>query len=718
MIRKSLAVSVAMIVMAQALAQVPARSPADQADFELAGGASVDAAVDRGDIAGSDIVITGVFQGTNGGILGNRSPLDLPFNQSAYDAKLLQDQMVRTLSDVILNDPSVRQVEPQGSTVDYYTIRGFQVQQADLAINGLFGLFEGARPGVEGFERIEILKGPSALIFGFPPRGSIGGTVNQIPKRAGDRPLNSVTLDYISEGQVGGHVDIGRRFGADKRFGVRVNAACRDGDTETDLLNIEFCMASGAFDYRGDRLKASLDVAWSKQDIRGYQLGYLPIPGQPIPRVPDTSTSGSQSWLRGRDHQWFALGRIDYEATDDIDVYATYGRSRITEYFLTVYPANITNAAGDFTASVNELPSLLTASSGEVGIRANFNTGPISHRLSVSGNNQERKSYYDYVGRGTFDSNIYNPVRVPEISTTDLKALYSGKSRARSVAIVDTLSAFDEKLQVIAGARRQWLHDDYIDIYTQQPTGGYKKGKTSPMIGVVTRPADPVSVYVNYVEGLQAGFQVGPPAENTGQVFPPLTSKQVEAGVKYQREGTELGLALFQLQRPFTVNRPGTTPGGFIVSVDGLQRHRGVELYGSVRPMENLKLLGGVTYMDGRQVRTQDGTNDGRKAIGVPDSQVNLYSEYVLPFLSGLTVTGRYLYTSSSRVFADFSQTIPGWSRVDAGTRYAFNLGATRLTVRANVENLFDKDHYLSAVNSTLVLDAPRTFVASLTADF
>ena len=668
-----------------------------------------------GDEAQSDdVVVTGLFQGTDGGVLGARSPLDLPFNQSAYDAELLQNQMVRTLSDVILNDPSVRQVEPQGSTVDYYTIRGFQVQQADLAINGLFGLFEGARPGVEGFERIEILKGPSALIFGFPPRGSIGGTVNQIPKRAGDRPLTSATLSYISEGQIGGHVDVGRRFGADNRFGLRVNAACRDGDTEVDLLNIEFCMASAALDYRGDRLKASLDVAWSKQDIRGYQLGYLPIPGQPIPRAPDATTSGSQSWLRGRDRQWYALGRLDYEATDDIDLYATYGRSRITEYFLTVYPAVITNAGGNFTASVNELPSLLTAWSGEVGIRAAFGTGPIAHRLSVSGNNQERKSYYDYVGRGTFDSNIYDPVRVPEIVTTDLTALFAGKSRATSVAVVDTLSAFDEKLQVIAGARHQWLSDEYRDIYTQQRSGGYKKSKTSPMLGVVVRPSDPVSVYANYVEGLQAGFQVAPPAENAGQVFAPLTSKQIEAGVKYQRGGTELGVAVFQLERPFTVNRPGQTAGGFVTAVDGLQRHRGVELYGSIRPVENLKLLGGATYMDGRQARTQDGTNDGRKAIGVPDWQVNLYAEYGLPALDGVTVTGRYLYTSSSRVFADTDQTIPGWSRVDLGARYGFDLGSTRMTARANVENLFDDSHYLSAVNSTLVLDAPRTFVASL----
>ena len=85
--------------------------------------------------------------------------------------------------------------------------------QADLGFDGLFGLFEGTRPGIEWVGRVEILKGSSALLNGVPPRGSLGGTVNLIPKRAGDEPLTRLTGSYASETQVGGHVDTGRRVG-------------------------------------------------------------------------------------------------------------------------------------------------------------------------------------------------------------------------------------------------------------------------------------------------------------------------------------------------------------------------------------------------------------------------------------------------------------------------------------------------------------------------
>ena len=96
-------------------------------------------------------------------------------------------------------------------------------------MNGMFGVSPYYRTSPEMFERVEVLKGPSALLNGMPPAGSVGGTVNLVTKRAGDTPLTRVTTTYMSDSQFGGHLDVGRRFGENNAFGARLNAVYRDG---------------------------------------------------------------------------------------------------------------------------------------------------------------------------------------------------------------------------------------------------------------------------------------------------------------------------------------------------------------------------------------------------------------------------------------------------------------------------------------------------------
>jgi iron complex outermembrane recepter protein len=120
------------------------------------------------------------------------------------------------------------------------------------------------------------------------------------------------------------------------------------------------------------------------------------------------------------------------------------------------------------------------------------------------------------------------------------------------------------------------------------------------------------------------------------------------------------------------------------------------------------------------QVSTASALTQGKKATGVPDVQLNLGAEWDASFLRGLTFSGRVIYTSAQYLDPANTQSIPAWTRFDAGVRYSFERPDGKpISIRFNVENLFDLNYWASA-NSTygLSMGAPRTFLLSLSADF
>ena len=137
------------------------------------------------------------------GLLGNRGVMNTPFNQTSYTAKLMQDQQARTVGDVMANDPSVRVVSTGGGGLDLYLIRGFYYDSGDLGLNGLYGIAPYYSTATNFLERVEVLKGPSALLNGMPPAGAVGGSINLITKQAPDVPITQLTTTYQSRSQIG-----------------------------------------------------------------------------------------------------------------------------------------------------------------------------------------------------------------------------------------------------------------------------------------------------------------------------------------------------------------------------------------------------------------------------------------------------------------------------------------------------------------------------------
>ena len=126
-------------------------------------------------------------------MLGNRDFMDTPFNVTSYTSALIENQQALTLQQVLENDPSVRMTTSAGHIRENFRIRGFPVLGSELALNGMYGLAPDGHVPTEFLERVEVLKGPGALLNGMAPFGAVGGSINLVTKHASDAPITSVS---------------------------------------------------------------------------------------------------------------------------------------------------------------------------------------------------------------------------------------------------------------------------------------------------------------------------------------------------------------------------------------------------------------------------------------------------------------------------------------------------------------------------------------------
>ena len=143
-----------------------------------------------------------VARGGKVGILGNQDMMSTPFTTTSYTNALIQNQQAKSVADVLQNDPSVRVARGFGNFQETYFIRGFLLSSDSIAYNGLYGLLPRQYISSNLFERVEVLRGPSAFLNGAAPSGDgIGGSINLLPKRAGNEPLTELTLGLSSGSQ-------------------------------------------------------------------------------------------------------------------------------------------------------------------------------------------------------------------------------------------------------------------------------------------------------------------------------------------------------------------------------------------------------------------------------------------------------------------------------------------------------------------------------------
>ena len=656
-----------------------------------------------------------VARGGGLGVLGTGDVMDVPFSTTNYTAQTLEDQQARTLADVVVNEASVRTLTSTNGFGEDFQIRGFTVQSGDVGMNGLYGLTSGNRMPAAIMERVEVLKGPGTLMYGISPNGSVGGNINVVTKRAGDEPLTRLTTTYESKSQLGGHLDMGRRFGENNEWGIRFNGVYRNGQTNVDDGRSKYGMGALALDYRSPKLRWSLDTYTQREETdefrpqSSFRTGISSVPNAPSGHrnfYPDTDLLIRDSTV---------ASRLEYDISDHLMVYAAGGyRYGATEQsFPAARGANAIDEQGNLTVSNAWYDAYSRTKTGEIGARARFSTLGVKHVLSLSASrlDQEQGNYYlpDPTGVST-PSNIYNPGKLNPMTGERNSPRKASDTELTSFSLTDTVSFLDDRILLTGGLRRQKVGLDNFDT-AGAVTSSYDESATSPLAGFVVKPLSNVSVYGNYTSGLTRGGVAPAGTVNAGQVFPPYKSKQYEAGVKVDWDRAITTISVFQIDRPNAITEDN------VYSFDGEQRNRGLELSAVGEVARGLRMMASATFYDATLRRTAGGLNEGNDANGVPKRAFNLGVDWDLPWVPGLSLNARAIHTARTPYNPENSLYLPSWTRYDVGARYRTVVMGKSVVFRANVENVFGKDYWLTSGTFATVA-APRTVLLSAQIDF
>lgn len=627
--------------------------------------------------------------------------VDIPQSISLITRDLIDDQAMRSMADVVRYVPGVSMAQGEGHR-DAPVLRG-NASTADFYVDGV-------RDDVQYFrdlynaERIEILKGPNALIFG---RGGAGGVINRVSKTAGFEPVQALTLQGGSFGFGRGALDVGAVF-SDAAAG-RINAFYENSDSYRDFTGIERFGVNPTLRF-APAGATTIDVSYEfLSDDRTVDRGVPSENGLPY--------SGDRRAFFGNPDASFST--VDVHAGDFAiahqfsDALTLRNHLRVADYgkyYQNVHANSAVDANGDVSLQAYFSGTKRRNIFNQTDLIWKAETGGIAHTILIGG--EVGVQYTD--NTRTANNNAAGTVNIAN-PTTFAPPVFLGLQNDNHVDL-STASAYVQDqidvaswLQLIGGVRFDHFDLEHSDNLT--PTELSRTDDVwSPRGGVILKPIENASIYASYSKSFlpQSGDQFASLSATTA-ALEPETFENIEAGVKWEpREGLTLSAAVYRLDRE---NTRAIDPATNQTVLTGAQRSKGLELSLAGSITDRWEVLAGYTLQDAEITRDTTAATAGRVIPLVPKHAFAIWNAYTLTD----HWRGSVGVIHQTDQFASISNavTLPGYTRVDAAIYYTLN---ERFEAQLNVENLFDEEYFPTAHNdNNITPGSPRAFRVTLT---
>lgn len=663
------------------------------------------------------------------------NPMELPQSLSIINTGVIKDQQAQKLSDIIKNVNGVYLGTTRGSTSETFFARGYRFGSGNLYKNGL-RLNTGSMPEVSSLEKVEVLKGGAAILYGDVAPGGIVNLVSKKPK------LNfggEVNLRAGSYGLWKPSVDI---YGpVAKNIALRLNTTFEKADSYRDKVQSEKFYVNPSLLFKANENTSFLLQADYLQQNFTPDFGIGSLDNTEIAKVPRSSFVGT-NWQYNKVKQNNSSLNVKHIFNPYLTLDASVGYQIFNRDYYAVERVQA-DVNGDWARPLNRTSSNEENLSATVNLTGKYKTGKLKHTIlaGVDADESYTKTF-SYNNPKIYDTiNILDPNKfTPRTDIPAAEKISSLKSPSKSAGIyIQDLISLGSKINILAGVRYSYQKAEatqtrYLAKDSLVFGSGISDDAFSPRVGLVYKPTSTTSTFASYSNS----FSLNKGTDVNGNALPASIIDQFEVGIKNELFDKKLSVNLTfysivnnNLAQTAEFLADGTTPNTNtdLKELAGQTTSKGIELDLAAHPLSGLNILAGYSYNNMRytNIKTAKGNYiEGERLVSTPEHTANasVFYEFLKKDLKGLklAVTGQYVgnrlagWNNKQGQTQNYSRLIKvkAFSTLDVSVGYEFK----KYELLLKMSNVFNAYNYYVHENYSINPIAPRQIIGTLSYRF
>lgn len=661
-------------------------------------------------------------------------PMDLPQSIAVVGQDVIRSQQALRLSDVVRNVNGVYLSTTRGSTQESFSARGYGFSSTNMFKNGA-RVNSGAMPEMSSLDKVEVLKGSAAILYGQVAPGGIINMVTKQPRfnfggevsfRAGSYDLYKPSFDVYGP--------------ATENIAYRLNGTYESAHSYRDVVSSKrYYINPSVLARLGKRTELLVQADYLKHEFTpDFGIGTLAETN--IPNVPRNAFFGT-NWQYATTNQATASAELKHQFSDNWKINFTANHQNYQrDYFSTERIQ--ADASGNYSRRLNKTDTREDYYLAQLDLTGKFKTGQVQHTL-LAGIDADKyyTTTYSFNQPAVYDTiNILDPEKfAPRTDMPTTKRTGVVKTPInRMGAYVQDLISFSDKIKLLAGVRfsyQEGIPATTTNLVTNAVTKGIAKydHAFSPRVGLVYRPVYSTSLFASYANS----FSVNNGTDVHGDALEPSIIDQYEVGVKNDLIKNKLSLNVTgyriinnNLAQVAQFGADGVTPNTntSLKELTGQTTSDGVEVDIQGQPTAGLDLIAGYSFNNMRYTKTPETKGnyvEGERLVNSPAHTANasIFYAFKSKSLKGLRLGATAFYTGDR--FAGWNNTkeqtmknrlipVSGFTTIDITAGYTFK----HLSLLTKVSNLSDALNYYVHENYSVNPIAPRQVSATVSYRF
>lgn len=670
----------------------------------------------------------------------NIKPMDMPQSIAVVGKEVLERQQTLRLSEVLMNITGVYQYGNTGGTQEEIGGRGYAFNSSNTFKNGV-RYNNATMPEISALEKVEVLKGSAAILYGNVAAGGVLNLVTKKPRfeKGGEVGFRAGSYDFYKP-----WIDVYGPVNNSQVAAYRVNATYEKSGSFREEVGSERFYINPSFLFNlGKKTDLLLEGDYLK-DNRTSDFGTGAI-NYEVAKIPRNRFLGA-SWSYYNTEQKTTTLTVTHHLHKNWEIKSTSGYQAFNnELFGTTRP----NASSQFIQADGRWVRGLQKSGTDedyyitqLDITGKFKTGGISHQL-LAGADADKyvtNAYaYNYANPAIGNRNIYDTINVFDLTKykqrTDIPVMTATTRTQTPISrygiYVQDLVCVSEHFKILAGVRfsRQQTKGAFIDSLAKDKrvfTADISDQAFTPRVGLVYQPVKQVSVFASYANS----FTLNTGTDINLQSLKPSFINQYEAGVKTEffEKLFSANVTVYQIvnsnlaQTALTDANGNPNSNSNIKELAGEVTSKGVEVDLSTKSLDGFQFIAGYSYNDTRYTKSNTYVVGSRLRYN-PQHTANFsvyYSFGERSLLKGFNA-GAMIYYVGTRVAGRSTRVqvpndsfklmaVPDYAQVDASLGYSWQ----KLGIRVKVSNLLNELSYNVHDDNSVNPIAPRMFSSSI----